>query len=149
MCWGVKCNGHVLYIPHITTTAQQCHIEPLTFQAQHTIPHLTSHHISQFNTTRSHITWRYVDIVVWNLAWCGKFCNARCRMLSLIHPNVAVMWKCEVKYVRCYMWCHAMSEVLWNVVMRCGITVWYMWNMTVCCDARCEMWLRNTEWCGM
>ena len=48
------------------------------------------------------------------------------------------------------MWCHAMSdEALRNVVMRSGIMVWYMWNMVVCCDARCEMWLWNTEWCGM
>ena len=52
--------------------------------------------------------------------------------------------------VWCYMWCHAMSdEALRNVVMRSGIMVWYMWNMVVCCDARCEMWLWNTEWCGM
>ena len=52
--------------------------------------------------------------------------------------------------VRCYMWRHAVSdEVLWNVVMRCGMVVWYMWNMVVCYDARCEMWLWNTEWCGI
>ena len=36
---------------------------------------------------------------------------------------------------------HAMSrKKLWNVVMRCGLMVWYMWYMVVCCDARCEMW---------
>ena len=46
------------------------------------------------------------------------------------------------------MWCHAMSDVVWNVVMRCGM-MWCMGNMLVCCDARCEMWLWNTECCGM
>ena len=44
---------------------------------------------------------------------------------------------------------HAMSRMVWNVVMQCGIMVWYIWNMVVCCDARCEMWLWNTERCEM
>ena len=33
--------------------------------------------------------------------------------------------------------------------MRCGIMVWYSVEYGVCCDARCEMWLWNTDWCGM
>ena len=49
------------------------------------------------------------------------------------------MWIC------CDVKCDVMQyhEVLWNVVMRCGIMVWYMWNMVVCCDARCEIWCRT------
>ena len=50
--------------------------------------------------------------------------------------------------VWCYMWCHAkLDEVLWNVVMRCGMMVGYMWNMVVCRDAKCGLW--NTEWCAI
>ena len=50
--------------------------------------------------------------------------------------------------VWCYMWCHAMSDEVWNVVMRCGMMVWCMGNV-VCCDARCEMCLWNTGWCAI
>ena len=45
--------------------------------------------------------------------------------------------------------CCAMSDkVLWNVVMWCGMMWWYMRNMVVCCDARCEMWFipSDVEW---
>ena len=58
--------------------------------------------------------------------------------------------------------CCAMSDkVLWNVVMWCGMMWWYMRNMVVCCDARCEMWFIPSDvecfdaildmvvWCGM
>ena len=34
-----------------------------------------------------------------------------------------------------------------NVRYRAMLNV--MWNTVVCCDARCKMWLWNTEWCGM
>ena len=47
------------------------------------------------------------------------------------------------------MWRHAMSDEVWNVVMRCGMMVWCMGNMVVCCDARCEMCLWNTGWCAI
>jgi len=43
------------------------------------------------------------------------------------------MWSCNTRHV----------------VMRCRMMVWHMRNMVVCCDARCEMWLWNTECCGM
>ena len=45
---------------------------------------------------------------------------------------------------------------MWN-----SMAVWYIGNMVVCCDARCEMWLWNSHvewldaildmvvWCGM
>ena len=47
------------------------------------------------------------------------------------------------------MWCHAKSDEVRNMVMWCGMMVWCMGNMVVCRYARCEMWLWNTEWCGM
>ena len=43
--------------------------------------------------------------------------------------------------------CCAMSGV--KCVMRCGMVVGCMGNALVCRDARCEMWLWNTEWYGM
>ena len=75
-------------------------------------------------------------------------------MLCLIHPNVAVMWN-KVQCKTCAIWCNATCDVmqcqmvLRNVVRR-GMMVWYVWNMVVCCDAICEMWLWNipsdVEW---
>ena len=94
-----------------------------TFLAQHTIPHLISFHI--FNTTRSHLTWRDVDSVVWNLVRCGMFCNARCGMLCLIHPNVAVIWN-KVRCRICVIWCNATCAVM------------------QCHGRSCEMW-----WCDV
>ena len=95
----------MLYIPHLTTTAQQY------FTSDHISG--TAHHTTSriFNTTRSHITWRDVDSVVWNLVRCGMFCNARCGMLRLIHPNVAVMWN-KVRCRICAMWCDATRDVM-------------------------------------
>ena len=113
------------------------------------IPHLNniSHRTTYLTcTTRSHIIWCDVDNVAWNLVRCEMFCNARCGVLCLIHPNVAVMWN----KARCYMRCHATSdEVLWNswwcdVEWWCGIC-----GIQSCADARCEMWLWNTEWRGV
>ena len=40
-----------------------------------------------------------------------------------------------------------MSDEVWNVTW-CGMLMWCVGTMVVCCDARCEMWLWNTE-CGM
>ena len=45
--------------------------------------------------------------------------------------------------------CDVVQRQVLNVVMRCGMVVWCMGNVVVCCDARCEMWLWNTERCGM
>ena len=46
-----------------------------------------------------------------------------------------MVWCCDV--VQCQVW---------NVVIRRGMVAWGMWW---CADARCEIWLWNTEWCGM
>ena len=48
----------------------------------------------------------------------------------------------------CDQWCDATCDVMQchGRSVKCGDA---MWNMVVCCDARCEMWLWNTEWCGM
>ena len=40
-----------------------------------------------------------------------------------------MMWFCDV--VQCQVW---------NVVLQCGMMVWCMGNVVVCCDSRCEMW---------
>ena len=83
----------------------------------------------------------------------GVMCNVlQCQMRCALF---ILMWlwyriRCNVEYVRYgVMLRHAMSRMVWNVVMQCGIMVWYIWNMVVCCDARCEMWLWNTERCEM
>ena len=134
----------MLYIPHLTTTAQQY------FTSDHISG--TAHHTTSriFNTTRSHITWRDVDSVAWNLVSCGRFYNARCGMLRLIHPNVAVMWN-KVRCRTCAIWCGKCDvvqcpDVKWlcDVEWWCGR--WGMWWRAV---MRCEMCLWNTEWCAM
>ena len=104
---GARCNRNTLYIPHLLTTAQQyfTSVEPYFRHSTH----LTY----QFNTTRSHITWRDVDSVAWNLVSCGRFYNARCGMLRLIHPNVAVMWnkvRCGICAIRCDATCPVMQR---------------------------------------
>ena len=124
---------------------------------------------------RVHGMWRYVVLAVWygQKWWCDvecgvplgmsgmafdvEWCNVKCGGNDV--TRCEMQWQCvishiwmfhiepHVEYVRCYMWCHAMSdEALWNVVMRCGMMVSYMWNMVVCWDARCEMWLCDVEW---
>ena len=83
---GARCNGNALYIPHLTDYSSTIfHIEP---HFRHNTPYI-SHH-STYLIPPDH-TWRDVDNVVWNLVWCGMFCNARCGTLRLIHPNVVVM----------------------------------------------------------
>ena len=81
-------------IPHLTTTAQTTYLTC---------------------TTRSHITWCDVDNVAWNLVRCEMFCNARCGVLCLIHPNVAVMWNKARCYMRCQMrCCETRGDAMWN-----------------------------------
>ena len=78
--------------PNHITLCYTLHISPsqLNNISHHSFRHSTPYHITHFNTTRSHsVMW---DNVVRNMARCGMFCNARCGMLRLIHPNVAVMW---------------------------------------------------------
>ena len=51
----------------------------------------------------------------------ATFCNARCGMLCLIHPKVAVVWnKVDIEYVRhdVILRCRAMSGV------KCGVAMW-------------------------
>ena len=117
-----------------------------TFPAQHTIPHLVSFHI--LHTTRSHITWRDVDSVVWNLVRCECFAmpDVGCCALFIL------MWLwCRIRAIWCDATGDVTEEVLWNVVMRCGLmgVIHVEYGGVVCCDARCKMWLRTTEWCGM
>ena len=87
MWWGAKCNGNALYIPHLTDYSSIFHIEP---HFRHSTPYHILHH-STYLIPPDH-TWRDVDSVVWNLVWSRMFCNARCGMLCLLHPNVAVTW---------------------------------------------------------
>ena len=60
------------------------------------------------------------------------------------------------------MWCCAISDEVWNVVMRCGMMVWCMGNMVGCAvmqDVKCGCgipsdveWfdaILDTMWCGM
>ena len=125
MWWGARCNGHVLYISYLTTTDQH-------FTSNRDISS-TAHH-----TTRSHITWPRDVATVWCGIWCDVKCFAMPDAGCCALYNVAVMWsevQCRMCHmVRCYTWCHAMSDEVWNdgVVHVSGI-----W----CCDAVCEMWL--------
>ena len=131
MWWGARCNGNALYIPH-TTTAQYFTSHHISGTAHHT----TSHHI--FNTTRSHGIWCDVecfampdvgccDLFILTWLWCGIRCDVE-------YARYGAML-----YVMPVMQCHG-----WGV--KCGDA---MWNLVVCCDARCGMCLWNTEWCGM
>ena len=105
MWWNDVMRCDALYIPHLTTTVQQF--------SQHTIPHLTPHHTFSTDHT-SHG-------MVWNLVWCGMFCSARCGLLCLIHPNVAVMWK-KVRCRTCAMQNVMSCNVRWGV--KCGDAIW-------------------------
>ena len=71
----------------------------------------------------------------------------QCRMRDV--APLCRIW-CNVEYVRYgVMLRHAVSRMVWNVVMRCGIMVWYMWNMVVCRE-RCKMWSWNkVMWNGL
>ena len=136
MRWGARCNGNVLYIPHLTTTAQQYFTSAHFLHSTPAI-HLTSFHISRisFNTTFTvllvsvfHITPCDQHGVMWNTVWCGTWCDVqrfamprlRCGMLCLIHPNVAVMWnkvRCRICATRC------------DAVMSCKIN--YIYDLTL------------------
>ena len=52
----------------------------------------------------------------------AEFCNARCVILSLIHPHVVAMWN----KVRCriWIWCDAKCDFV-QCQTRCG--TWRIW----------------------
>ena len=112
-----------------------------TFPVQHTIPHLTSFHITPHisippDHTSHGMMW---NSVAWNLVWCGMFCNARCGVLCLVHPNVAVMWnkvRCRINIARCDAKCD---------VVQCQMRCWEMWW----CDVEwwCGTW--GLWWCAV
>ena len=134
------------WVIHSTITADN--ISHQTFPAQRTIPYLTSFHTS-ISIQPDHISHGVLcNSVVWNLVWC-RMPDVGCCALFIL------MWlwsgiRCDVEYVRHVVMLNVTlcNDEVWNV-MWCGMMVWCMWNMVVCCDARCEMWLWNTKWCGM
>ena len=76
--------------------------------------HHTTFHRFQYHQSTHH-SGSMGNSAVWNLVWCGMFCNARRGMLCLIHPNVTVMW-CNVEYVPYGAMLHVMCGVWWGVV---------------------------------
>ena len=82
MWWNDAMRYDVIYIPHLTTTAQQFSHQT-TFPAQHTIPHLTT-----FSVKYHQITQRDVEFgVMWNvLQWDVVPYTSQCG--------------CDVEYVR-------------------------------------------------
>ena len=99
------------------------------------------------------------------IAWCGIWCDVECFAMPAVGwcALFILMWlwcglkvRCRLQ-VRCRLcdmvWCHmrcqAMSPMRRCGMWWCGLMVWYMWHMVVCCNARCEMWLWNTERCGI
>ena len=131
------CNTFHISPPQINNISHK------TFPAQHTIPHIasfhTTPHLTHFITTRSHgVMW---NSVVWNLVWCATSCNARCGVLCLIYPNVAVVWnkmRCMWHVMSCNVRCVKCGDGV--VHGKYGGVLWCkMWNV----------WLWNTEWCEM
>ena len=143
------CNGNVLHSTSHHTLHNMSH--QTTFPAQYTsyiIPHHSTFHIFQYHITH-YMAWCGI---VWCRIWCdAAFCSARCGMLCLIHPNVAVMWnkaRCRI----CAMWCenvmscnvrrrvkcgdavmndgvvHRNMVVYWCKVWNVVVEYWVMWN---------------------
>ena len=117
------CVIHSAYHHHSSTV---CHIEPLTFQAQHTIPHLTSHHISQSLIPPDH-TSHGVIWIVWREIWCDVECFAM--------PDVG----CCALFILMWLWCGVRCDVE-NVRYRCDATCDVMQCQMRCC----EIW-----WCAV
>ena len=128
------------------------HISPSQFTTNHIFRHSTPYHI----------TWR--DSVVWNLVWCGTFCDARCRVLRLIHPNAAVMWnkvQCKIRATWCDVKCDVQCEMRCEMWWLCDVERWCgSWGIqwyVVMQDVKCGCGILNVEWfdailmvwCGM
>ena len=113
---------YTFHISLPSTASHQTHLAfpAPTFQHGHIIPHFNLWRLP--GHTSHGVMW---NRVVWNLVRCGMFCNVRCASCPIF--NAAVMWnkaRCRI----CATWCdakcgHAILDVLWNVVMRCGMMV--------------------------
>ena len=109
--------------------------------------HSTPYHISHHSTSHS-VQYHQIDVdsVVWNLVWCGMFCNAKCGICALF----ILMWlrcriRCDTEYVHYGVMLNVMSckvrrgakygDVMWNdgVVHGeyGGMPLCKMWNVVV------------------
>ena len=114
----------------------------VTFHMKPHFWHSTPPHLRDFNTTSSHITWRDVELCgVEFQVMCGMFCKVAVMWIK-VRCRICTIW-CDAKRVQCQMCCEMWR---YDVEWWCGTRgIWYA---DVKC-ARCEMWLCNTEWCGM
>ena len=133
MWWGARCNGHRSI--HSTSHHHRLtifHIQPWHFR--HSTPyisHHSTHLIPPDHTSHSHSGGHSV-------VWTDLFCNARCGMLCLIHPNVAAMWN-KVQCRICAIWatcevmqCHRDGVVKHGATWNGGVLgcrkIW-LWNI--------------------
>ena len=76
MWWGARCNGNVLHIPDLTTTAQQY------FTSNHIsgTAHHTTSHSSRISIPPDHTAWC-------GIVWCGIWCMCnvlQCQMWDVV-----------------------------------------------------------------